>query len=227
MDQARLQALTARGYSKAAKRIGAETVQYRPTSLTDPLASPYASFLAAFNNDAGFSFKAPTLWGKPAVFGLFDTMDVQVGDILVSSGERYFVARFEAFQPPLCILCDRTISLFGNASSGDGTTGDDSSSACPLAGYQDDYGTSGDDGSSAVASGWPCSILLKGSGEASGSSIPGAIKAAVYQLLLPVMPGFNPQVYMTATDDLGRSYVIEGVEVSQYGTKCLMRVQQV
>jgi len=222
MDQATLQAKVAKGYGKAAIRLGATTAQYRPSSLTSPLADVHGTFLAAFNNDAGFSFKQPTPWGKPMVFGLFDTTDVQAGDLLACGADTYFVARFEPFQPPLCVQCNNAVTLSpGNS----GASGADSSGACSIAGLEPGYsGLSSL--SSDLTGAWPCYLGIKNSGRGTDSGLPGSERAAEFDLFLPLMPGFVPAPYMTFTDDDGIGYTIGAVESSPYGFRCIASVQQ-
>lgn len=220
--QALVQSKAAKGFRIAARNLGATASQYRPSGLTAPTRTLHATISAAFDTGAAFGFKSPLIQDKPRVFGLLDTTDITAGDILVC-GDTYFVARFDPFRPPLCILCNRTVTLSGSAGAG---STDTASGECTLAGYQTDYGTPS--GSSGVlASGWPCSILLSGRGENTDSGVAGALKAADYEMLLPVMPSFVPEVYMTAEDDLGRVFVIEAVEPSQFGNRCRMKAQQV
>ncbi|MFT9361252.1 hypothetical protein [Acetobacter okinawensis] len=223
MYQALLQQKVARGYAKAALRLGATTAQYRPTALDAPMSTPYATLLAAFNNDKKFGFDGPALWGRPAVFGLLDTTDVQAGDLLTCAGENYFVARMEPFRPPLCMLCNRAVSLSGLPGQGN-ANGD--GGVCTDVGASNDYGTGGS-GKTILASGWPAFIQIKNKGGTTGDGIPGSIKAADYEMFLPVMPNFVPTTYMTVTTDLGMTYTISAVEPSQYGNRCLMGVNQV
>lgn len=223
MYQALLQQKVARGYAKAALRLGATTAQYRATALNSPMGTPYATLLAAFNNDKKFGFDGPALWDKPAVFGLFDTTDVLAGDLLTCAGENYFIARMEPFRPPLCMLCNRVVSLSG--SPGQGSTNGDGG-VCTDVGASNDYGTGGS-GKTTLASGWPAFIQIRNKGNVTGDSIPGSIKAADYEMLLPVMPNFVPTTYMTVTTDLGTTYTISAVEPSQYGNRCLMGINQV
>ncbi|PYD63559.1 hypothetical protein [Gluconacetobacter entanii] len=224
MYQALVQQKVASGYAKAALRLGATTTQYRPASLAAPMTTAYATLLAAFNNDRKFGFDGPALWDKPAVFGLFDTTDVQSGDLLTCAGENYFVARLEPFRPPLCMLCNRTISIAGQPGQGS-TDGDDS--VCTDVGASDDYGTAGDTSAqTTLASGWPAFIQIKRKGSPTGDGIPGSIKAEEYEMFLPLMPNFIPAVQMAVTTDLGTTYTLTAVEPSQYGNRCLMGARQ-
>ncbi|QOF94211.1 hypothetical protein IFJ82_09625 [Novacetimonas hansenii] len=225
MYQALVQQKVAKGYAKAALRLGATTTQYRPASLTAPMGTVHATFLAAFNNDRKFGFDGPALWSKPAVFGLFDTTDVQSGDLLTCAGENYFVARLEPFRTPLCMLCNRVVSIAGQAGQGS-TNGD--GAVCTDVGASDSYGTAGNTtNQTTLITGWPAFIQIKGKGIPTGDGIPGSIKAADYEMLLPVMPGFVPTIEMAVTTDLGTTYTLTAVEPSQYGNRCLMSVRQV
>ncbi|WP_019091745.1 hypothetical protein [Komagataeibacter europaeus] len=225
MYQALVQQKVASGYANAALRLGATTAQYRPGSLTAPMTTAYATMLAAFNADKAFGFQAPALWDKPAVFGLFDTTDVQSGDLLTCAGENYFVARLEPFRPPLCMLCNRVVSLSGQLGQGS-TNGN--GAVCTDVGASDDYGTAGDTtDQTTLASGWPAFIQIKNRKDTVGDGIPGSIKASEYEMFLPLMPDFIPTVQMAVTTDLGTTYTISAVEPSQYGNRCLMSVRQV
>lgn len=228
MDQARLQAKVAKGYGKAAQRVGALTTQYRPTSLTDPMGVAHATLFADFASDAAFSFRKPPLWDKPTVFGLFDTTDVQAGDILVAPMGTYFVARFEPFRPAVCVLTNRTVSFAATDQSGSGATDGSSSDACNLAGYQDGYNGQSTDGTGSVeASGWPVSIILKNKGERVSSGLPGNLRSGQFEMLAPIIPGFTPRPYMTVTDDMGTEYTVDAVEPSQYGNRLMISVNQI
>lgn len=228
MDQARVDYLSNKGFMKAAQRVGSSTTQYRPSQLTAPMAQVYATFMAAFSRDAAFSFTQPLTWGRPNGIGLFDTTDVQTGDIVVNNGDTFFVSRKEAFRPAIVILCNRVVSLFGSLGTAPQNDALSGSTACPLAGVQSDYGTSFSGGANAAASGWPCSILLSGRGDRSASGVPGASRASTFQLLLPELPGgVFPQPYSNIRDDLGNTYRIDSVEVTQYGIRCGIHLVQV
>ncbi|ASL39319.1 MULTISPECIES: hypothetical protein [Acetobacter] len=229
MDQARLQAKVAKGYGKAAQRVGALTTQYRPIDLIDPMgAAAYAALFADFASDAVFSFKRPPLWDKPTAFGLFDTTDVRAGDILVAPMGTYFVARFEPFRPAVCVLTNRTASFTATGQSGSGVTDGSSGDVCTLAGYQDGYNGQSSDGSGlAEASGWPVSIILKNKGERVSSGLPGNLRSGQFEMLAPIIPGFTPRPYMTVTDDMGTEYTVDAVELSQYGNRLMISVNQI
>ncbi|WP_086653101.1 hypothetical protein [Acetobacter malorum] len=229
MDQARLQTKVAKGYAKAAQRLGALTTQYRPAARTAPMTTAHATLMADFASDAAFTFQKPPLWGKPTVYGLLDTTDVLAGDILAAPMGTYFVARFEPYRPVICILTDRIISFSATAQSGSGITGDGSAGTCSLAGYQDGYGGQTDDSGAVTveASGWPASILRRGVGSKMDTGLPGALGQAQFDVLCPIIPGFVPKAYMQIEDDLGVSYTVDAAEVSQYGSRLIVSVNQI
>lgn len=225
VNQALIQKKVAAGYAKAALRLGAMVSQYRPASLTEPLAAAIATPMADFSNNPAFAFRSPPLWDKPVTWALVDTTDVLAGDIFVAPIGTYFVARVEPYRPPVCMLTNRTVTLSGDAGAGstigEGTT-------CSMAGYDNaEYGPSPVYGGTALASGWPAFITLKNKGQVPETGIPGDLRAGEFEMFLPVMPDFVPAVAMTAVTDLGTPYRLTAVEPSPYGTRCQMEVVQI
>lgn len=227
VNQTTIQRHAARGYAMAAVRLGSVTKQYRPTSKTEPMTgTPYALVMATFNDDPKFSFKRPIMWDKPMCFGMFDTTDVDVGDLMeVPIEGTFFIARFEMFRPIEAVLCNAVVTISGQAGAGDDDDGS-GSGTCDLAGDQSGYSTPSA-GSVTLVSGWPAWIGKPGRGISTQSGVPGSLPAATFLMRLPIIPGWSPRPYMTVTTDKGLIYIISGVSSSQYGHECLMSVQQV
>lgn len=225
MDQARLQAKVAKGYNKAAVRIGAQATLYRPSSPLNAMSAAHSSFMAAFSADQKFKFSATASWGKPPVYGLFDTTDIQDADIVSCGGENYFVCRFEPFRPPTCMLCNHVVAVSGNPNSVSGVSG--SGGVCSKVGYQPGYSSTGNDAVQTLGSGIPACIDIFAKNEASKSGVPGEAKVANYWIYLPRIAGLMVYPNMTIQDEMGRTYLVDGVDISQFGLKCLVRVVQV
>ncbi|GAN86142.1 hypothetical protein LU298_13590 [Komagataeibacter intermedius] len=216
MDQPALCRLAARGFTRAAARVGVLATQYRPTTATSPCATAHARVMAAFSNDRAFGFAGPALWDVPFVYALMDTTDVQAGDILTCAGETYFIARAEPFRPPLCVLCNAVVDIT--------TTVAQAADVADPGGY----GTSGDATTQvACATGWPAMIRAGGGAGVPGPAQPGAIHAGGFEMFLPVMPGVSVQPAMWARDANGPRYTIGGARAGPWGTRCLLGQQQV
>ncbi|CAI9121033.1 hypothetical protein [Brytella acorum] len=198
MERDALDRLVAVGFGHAALHLGMKGVQYRPTDALAPMASVYAAPVMAFDRQPGFRFLAPGGWGAISRFVLMDVSDVLTGDILVSGQDTYFVARTDDFRPPLCIQCNRVVTI----SNVTGTSGN-------------------------VVASCPAAIEMKGRGEGEKSGMPGSLRPGQFVLLLPSLPGVLLQPYMTVTSDLGTSYTLNAVETSSYGFRCIISMQQV
>lgn len=231
VDQFLIQRRVARGMAKAAQKVGAPAQIMRPTALAAPLTTESRCMMADFSASPDYAFRAPPLWDKPTTWALMDTDDVRPGDIIVAASGTYFVSRFEPWRPVSCVLTNSVVSLTETAMSGSGVTTDDGSlttGTCTVAGLQDPYGTSSSNtsGDTTSATDWPAYISQPKAGVMPQSGTSGAVKAAAYGLLLPLMPNYLPRPYMQVTDAHGISYTIFGVTTSQYGSECLMTVNQ-
>lgn len=215
MDQPALNRLAARGFARAAARVGAACAQYRPTGAMQPMGVAHAQVVAAFSSDRAFGFAGPALWDAPFVYALMDTTDVQAGDILTSAGQTCFVARCEPFRPPLCVLCNATVTLAATPAP-----------AAALA-NPGGYATSGDASAQAtVASGWPALIRLGAGATVPGPGQPGAIHGGGMEMFMPAIPGVTLQPAMWVSDAGGARYTIGSARASPWGTRCLMGQQQ-
>lgn len=236
MNSDHLQHLVARGYGRAAHKVGLPSQLVRPVSVADPLKGGVRSIMATFASDAAFKFQKPPLQDKPQTFGLFNTDDILSGDLIVNADGIYFVEMLEPWRPAVCILTNAIVSLKETSQSGSGTLDDCGSldgGTCSLAGLQDPYGiastSSASDGTGdkTIAINWPAYIGPPKRGLNAASGISGTVRASEYQLLLPLIPGYIPLPYMQVTDQHGRSYTISGATTSQYGSECLMTVNQI
>ncbi|BAK82882.1 hypothetical protein [Komagataeibacter medellinensis] len=216
MDQPTLCHLAARGFARAATRIGAPATQYRPTAPASPCATPHARVMAAFNNDRAFGFVGPALWDVPFVFALLDTTDVRAGDIVVCGTETYFIARAEPFRPPLCVLCNAVVNI---------------STTLPVAAdvaAPGGYATSGDVSAQAtIATGWPAMIRPGSGAGVPGPVQPGSIHTGGYEMFLPAIPTVTVQPAMWADDGAGSRYTIGAARASPWGVRCQLGRQQI
>lgn len=198
MQLATIQQRVEAGYAAAVARLGSVGTQYRPASALTPLAEVHATPMMAFDSPAAFGFSAPADWGAPMRHALMDSTDVLAGDVLVSGSDTYFVARVESLRPPLCVLCDRVVSVAGAAGS-----------------------------AAQVVAGCPVSIVMRAHGEHMNTGMPGSLRPGEFLMIMPGLPGVVLTPYMVVTTDLGTSYTVVAVEVSPFGLRCTIATQQV
>lgn len=207
--QTTVQRHVAYGLGIAASKLGSFHTVYRPTAAMNPLQqAPLRIQLANFDGDPSFGLKRPQAWSKPIVYGMLDTTDVQVGDYLVGT-DTVFVARFEPMLPPECVICSRTVSVFSSASA-------------PPVGLDVVYGGRTDASDVMVASGWPISMVTKTRGDNVPTKLPGDVRAAYYECLIPAIPGVTLRPTMRLTDENGDNYEIVTVETSSFGNRLLV-----
>ncbi|GBR06263.1 hypothetical protein HW511_00525 [Asaia siamensis] len=186
------------GFARAARRLGTIGRHYRVVDPLKPLSTLMGTPFLCFDADAGFQMRKPRMWARPMVYALSDAPSLCIGDILQQEERFYFVAEIEAFRPPLCVACNKCISIFGMRGVTQLHVGQ-----CPA------------------------SIVLTGKGEDSHSGMPGALRSGSYMLSLPVLPGFYLVPYMQIIDELGLRYTVDSVELSRNGTRAIVSLQQI
>jgi len=186
------------GFARAARRLGTIGRHYRIFDPLKPLATLTGSPFLCFDADAGFQMRKPRMWARPMVYVLSDAPSLRIGDILQQEERFYFVIEIEAFRPPLCVACNRRISIFG------------------MRGVTQRH-----------VEQCPASVVLTGKGEDSRSGMPGALRSGSYMLSLPALPDFCLVPYMQIIDELGMRYTVDTVELSQNGTRAILSLQQV
>ena len=209
MDAATLQNRIYSGYGKAAKRIGYAFGVYRPTSATANPIQPgnlITTLLATFTvSGIGFNFEKPSAYKNPLFNGLFDATLVLPGDYMVNATHgTYFVASLPDQVPPLCVQCDRVISI---KAPGPAKT----------FGAQTAYSGSTLANEVAVMSLYPASILLDARGRSTEVALPMDLPAPFFQILLPAIAGVDVRSGMAISDDQGRRYIISAAENSFLG----------
>lgn len=209
MDQTGIQAKVAYGYLKAATYLGATFTQYRPDGPANPIsdANQIATLKAAFDPDAKFSFAKPSGYGKPVYFGLFDPSHVQVGDYLVHDTQgTYFLAGFEPIKPPMCVQCNRTLTF---TRPGPPKIGPNA------------YGGPLPSDAVVMLTAWPASVLkgTKGDKGDTGTLLPGDVRQAWVEILLPSVGGVQIRAGDQIVDDqaIPMHYTVSGAELTDLG----------
>ena len=145
--------------------------------------------------------------------GYFDGSKTQAGDYLSNGSLTYFVSAQLPLMPYVCIACPRVVSLFRPA-------------AVTTVGLSA-YGGNTEATETAMMTGWPASILQGTKGERGDVSVPDNVKSPWYALRLPVLAGVTIQSGDIVTDDLSRRYTISSAELTAFGWRFTMRLDDV
>ncbi len=210
MNGALLQDRLSRGLGTAARRIGAATDAYRPNGAVDPLdpANRFLRLSAAFGPVDG-KFTRPNGYGAPLWAGIFDAAYTRPGDYLVQKDGTWFVAAQQPLLPVLCVRADRIVSFVRPlAPSGVGVNaygGVALSSATPL------------------LTRWPASLLNASSGNRPSANLPADSSNETWTVLLPAIDGVVLRPADLLTDDLGRTGVVAGAELTDLGWRLTVK----
>lgn len=203
MDAYQLAAKVNQGNGKAAKRLGSMARHYRATSPFSPLnGEPLQQLTASFITDYGYMRAAR--FGLATRIGIFDAAGFEVGDILVSAEGTFYVAALPLLQPILCVRSERLVSISRTCQAGSG------------AGLKE-YGGTTVANETLMMSGWPASIILSRGGEHSPLKLPGEVRSAWHNILMPAYRELPVHTGDFVTDDTGHRYVISGTELTAMG----------
>jgi hypothetical protein len=209
MDAAALQDRIYAGYGHAAKRTGFNFEVHRPTSQwRGPIdaSSRVATIPANFTvYGTGFQFEKQSTYKQPTYNGMFDARVCKVGDYLFNAVRgTYFIAGLAEQGPPLCVGCNRTVSI---------------TSAGPAKSFGAQAPYSGADPAKDqdVLVNWPASIIYDARGRANEQGLPLDLGSPFFGILLPATPGIDIRSGMIVTDDQTRRYIIGAAENTQLG----------
>lgn len=212
MDAAKLQDKVYAGYAKAAKRIGYQADQYRPSSASNPISSgnKLRSIYASFNAE-DMSYNKPNKYGHPTWYGLVDGSLTQNGDYLTNAQDgTYFIAAQQTALPILMVQCNRVIDIKRPQIQ---------ANVGAIA-----YGGATASTESPLMTQWPASVLQGTKGEKADSVLPGDTRSPWFSVLLPFFAGVIVRSGDIIHDDLARRFVISSVEVTDLGYR--MTAQQ-
>jgi hypothetical protein len=213
MDAATLQVRLALGQSRTASRIGSPHDIFRPQALLFPLdpGNLIQRIPAAFLPESGHANRAVTDT-QPYWTGAFDTTITRPGDLLrrVSDHATWFIAAQQLGLPPLCTRCTRLIDITRPASAS--TAG------------LNVYGGTITATDTLLAQAWPARFLGSGSTGTADYGIAGELPTGTYIVLLPVSLAVRVLNGDRITDDLGRTNVVAGAELTDQAWR--LTVQQ-
>jgi hypothetical protein len=192
------------GMGRAARKLGAPFIVYRPgTSIQAPLSSRnrviklYASF-----NAKDETYRRVSSHGQAEWWGVFDTSYTQPGDYLVGPSGIFFVSAQRPILPAQCVRTNRVLSIVR-----------------PGAPVTGGYAGLVNAGTTPLLSLWPASVLTTASRSASK---PTETRFGEWSVLLPILP-LNLEINDVVTDDLGAAHVISSAEQTDLGWRLAVR----
>jgi len=209
MDALTLQDTISRALGRAATIAGTWFDAYRPSGVTNPLASQnrFLRLNALLTPDSG-NLKAPVGYGHATWSGIFDTAYTQPGDYLVSHAATWFIAAQQKLLPVLAVKTTRTVS-FARA-------------AAPLAPGLNTYGGLTTATAMPLTGLWPASVLAAG-GNAQDAGLPADGSPGIWTVLLPVIGAVVLRNGDLFTDDLARSGVVSSAELTDLGWRLTVK----
>ncbi|WP_428486726.1 hypothetical protein [Rhodopila sp.] len=204
MDSLKLQDRHYRALGAAARRVGETTDAFRPIDAVDPLNknNRFLRLHASFFPVEGGS-NHPSGYGMVQWQGIFDASYTRPGDYLVQKLRTFFIAAQQPLLPVLCVETNRIISVTRPHVQ---TT----TASNPYGGYTDT-------GTSVLMEGWPASVLgLTGRGEPA-AGLPTDQTIPYLVILVPALHRIFLSPGDLVSDDIGRSAVITGSELTALG----------
>ena len=216
------------GRGKAALRLGKDHDVWRPVLAGNPFTNQVATLKCAFNSGDN-KYGMPNMPGDPIWFGDFDANLTQVGDYLVQCDDKCSIKYVGAMQPLLPIIvveCNRSIKL-SRPLSNTGKSDPSQVGAVAYSGVCDSVGESTDvfgtspatgTGLSGNFIGWPCSIIEGKGGSRLQHQLPtSALSMYGWAIMLPASIPAIINAGDRLLDDLGRTYSVNGAELTDMG----------
>ncbi len=199
------------GLGLSARHTGQSTEAFRPSGPFQPLAAEnrFLRLPATFTSSYGL-YSRTNDFGNALWYGIFDASYTKPGDYLVTPDATYFVASQVSLLPVLCARTNRTISIIKPAAQ------------VNIAG--NGYGGYTSGRSTLLITDWPASVLGEGRSSHSVADLPTDQGTPYWNVLVPSPVGvvFSPGDIIT--DDLGRTAVISGSELTYLGWRIIARM---
>jgi hypothetical protein len=199
------------GLGLSARHVGQSTDAFRPSGPFQPLAARnrFLRLPAVFTSSHG-KYSQTNEFGNALWHGIFDASYTKAGDYLVTAGVTYFVASQAPLLPILCARTNRIISI---------TQPDVQANIAGNA-----YGGYTSGGSTMLMADWPASILGNGRTSHSTADLPTDQGTPYWNVLVPSPAGVVLAPGDIITDDLGRTAVISGSELTELGWRIIARM---
>jgi hypothetical protein len=192
------------GLGLSARHVGRLADAFRPSGPFDPLdkQNRFLRLPATVVSTRG-EYGHTNLFGNSLWYGVFDASYTRPGDYVVMESGTFFVASQTPLLPILCVKSNRTISIVQPKMQ---TTIANNS----YGGY-----TSGS--SITLMRGWPASVLGENRTSRSTADLPTDQVTPYWSVLVPSPAGVVLSPGDIITDDLGRTAVIAGTELTNLG----------
>jgi hypothetical protein len=204
MNGRRLQDRLYLGLGLSARHVGQSADAFRPNGPINPLDSQNrflrlpAAFVSAKGNDTRANAYGDVLW-----HGIFDASYTRAGDYLVMEAGKFFIASQDPLLPVLCVKTNRVISIFQpNAQT---------------INAGNSYGGYSSGGSTKLMEQWPASVLGENRLTVSAANLPTDQGIPYWSVLLPAIARVILSPGDLITDDLNRTAVISGSELTDLG----------
>ncbi len=204
MDGTKLQDRLYFGLGVSARHIGRPADAFRPSGPLQPLATQnrFIRMPATFTSSYG-RYNRTNDFGNALWYGIFDASYTKPGDYLVTADATYFIASQAPLLPVLCVRANRTVSV--------------SQPVAQANIARNAYGGYTSGGSTILMADWPASILGEGRSSHSPANLPTDQGVPYWSVLLPAVTGMILSPGNIITDDLNRTAIISGAELTTLG----------
>jgi hypothetical protein len=192
------------GLGLSARHVGQSADAFRPKGPLTPLDNQNrflrlpATFFSAKGNEGRTNVYGEALW-----HGIFDASYTQSGDYIVLDTKIFFVASQIPLLPVLCVKTNRVISIVRpNLQT--------STASNAYGGY-----TPG--GSVMLMNEWPASVLGENRSSSSVTDLPTDQAIPFWNILLPAVAHILLSPGDLVTDDLRRTAIVVGSELTDLG----------
>jgi hypothetical protein len=192
------------GLGACARHIGETGDAFRPDGPINPLdwKNRFLRLPIAFVSAAG-SGRHTNVHGEVLWHAMLDGSYTRPGDYLVVGGGTYFVASQAPLLPVLCVRTNRVVSV--------------SQESIHTSAALNAYGGYTPSLKRMLAEKWPASVLGEGHLGTSRAGLPTDQAVPVWRVLLPAIEGVILSPGNIMTDDLGRTAIISGAELTDLG----------
>jgi len=199
------------GLGLSARYVGQYADAFRPQGPSDPLAKVNrfmklpAIFVSAKGNSQRTNVYGDALW-----HGVFDASYTRAGDYLVLATGKFFVASQDPLLPVLCVKTNQTISI--------------SRPNIQISPAQNKYGGYIQNSSAALMKNWPASVLGETRTSTSETNLPTDQAIPYWTILLPSIAQVTLSPGDMITDDMNRTAIIVGSELTDLGWRISARM---
>jgi hypothetical protein len=192
------------GFGLSARHVGESADAFRPTGPLNPLdvQNRFLRLPAVFVSTKG-NVTRTNLYGDALWHGIFDASYTRVGDYIVMGPSKFFVASQAPLLPVLCVKTNRVISILRP------------NTQCTS--VIDAYGGYTLGNSATLMQGWPASVLGENRTSAASAGLPTDSSIPYWNILLPAIVHVILSPGDLITDDLNRTGVIAGTELTDLG----------